>query len=247
MKNEAVWKETKFVVGRNGTLQASRNSNHVGVGSRFVTDIMAKKLDDAIQRHASGDLVDIGCGSAPLYVSYRKKVDDITCIDYDGSLHEKIFIDHFQDLNEKLNLDDALYDTALMTSVLEHIYEPKQLLREIHRVLKPNGKLIMNVPFYYWLHEEPHDYHRYTRYCLDRYLKDTGFSVLELKETGGVPEIMMDIVCKLTGRVRVLGPAISATTRMVNGFGFTRALSRRTAPSFPLGYLAIAQKRPETS
>ena len=54
----------------------------------------------------------------------------------------------------------------------------------------------MNVPFYYWLHERPHDYYRYTEYALRRFAETAGFNFLLIKTLGGVPEIIADILAK---------------------------------------------------
>lgn len=37
-------------------------------------------------------------------------------------------------------------DVLLFISVLEHLNQPAQVLQECHRVLKPNGRLLINVP-----------------------------------------------------------------------------------------------------
>ena len=37
-------------------------------------------------------------------------------------------------------------DLVFCISVLEHVHEPRELLRQIHRVLKPGGRALINVP-----------------------------------------------------------------------------------------------------
>ena len=47
---------------------------------------------------------------------------------------------------------------------------------EAHRVLKPGGKIFINVPFKYPEHEIPFDYQRPTRFGLERWFEDAGFN-----------------------------------------------------------------------
>ena len=43
-------------------------------------------------------------------------------------------------------VDDASVDVALCTSVLEHLWEPRQALAEMRRILRPGGVCLVNVP-----------------------------------------------------------------------------------------------------
>ena len=46
----------------------------------------------------------------------------------------------------KLDVEDNTFDCALLMEVLEHSHDPRGLVREIHRVVKPGGFLILSVP-----------------------------------------------------------------------------------------------------
>lgn len=41
----------------------------------------------AIEHHARGDLVDLGCGEVPRYAICRPLVSGVTCVDWSGSEH----------------------------------------------------------------------------------------------------------------------------------------------------------------
>jgi methionine biosynthesis protein metW len=41
-----------------------------------------------------------------------------------------------QNLNEKLSYEDEYFDYVILTEVIEHLENPNDLLKEIHRVLK---------------------------------------------------------------------------------------------------------------
>lgn len=50
---------------------------------------------------------------------------------------------------------DNHFDGILSTQVLEHVIDDIQIISEMHRVLKSNGKIIVSVPFCYPEHEKP--------------------------------------------------------------------------------------------
>jgi ubiquinone/menaquinone biosynthesis C-methylase UbiE len=49
-------------------------------------------------------------------------------------------------LGEELPFEDASFDVVTMLAVLEHIEHEQAILKEIYRVLKPGGKLVLTVP-----------------------------------------------------------------------------------------------------
>lgn len=186
-----------------------------------------------IREHASGDLVDLGCGHAPYRGMYADRVHSIVTVDWEGTLH-RAAVDVTCDLNRGIALPDASADTILCTDILEHIFEPRVLWSEMSRVLRPNGKALVGVPFYYWIHEQPHDYHRYTQFALKRYAEEAGFKVVSLQAAGGLSCVVGDLLCKAAPR-RLKGVADRAVRL------FARPSAKETA--FPLAYLLVAQRR----
>ncbi len=61
-----------------------------------------------------------------------------------------------------LPLPDNHFDAVFCTGVLEHIRDPWQVVREIHRVLKPGGIIHLDAPFMQAFHLDPVDYWRFT-------------------------------------------------------------------------------------
>jgi SAM-dependent methyltransferase len=242
MKNEAAWRPTKFVQTRRG-LRASRDRREVYVGSRISADGAAEVLGRAIGAHARGRLLDLGAGKAPLYGVYRPLVDEVVCVDWAHSLHGTTHIDLLADLNEPLPLPDASFDTVLSTSVFEHLRRPEVGWREAARVLRPGGALILHVPFLYWLHEEPHDYYRYTEHALRAFCAEHGLEVVQLEATGSGPAVVADLVARYLAPLPWLCAAHVAVSEALLRTGLGRRLSASGhGRRLPLGYGLVARK-----
>jgi SAM-dependent methyltransferase len=80
---------------------------------------------------------------------------------------------------------DRAFDLVVNTQVLEHVREPKVILLEIFRVLKPGGRLLLTAPQGWDEHQAPHDYFRFTSFALRYLLETTGYVVEEIKPMGG--------------------------------------------------------------
>ncbi|MFM8856777.1 MAG: class I SAM-dependent methyltransferase [Actinomycetota bacterium] len=251
MRVPAEWQESKFAVDpRSGALRASRSAARLAASSRLVTDRAGAFYTQAIPEHAHGDLLDLGCGSAPMLGYYAKFVQNVTLVDWANSLHENPLLDIIADLNKPLELRDEAFDTVILSDVLEHIAEPQALLGEVARILKSDGGvLLLNVPFYYPSHEDPFDFYRYTRYSLARLCAAAGLEVVNIPPLGGLPEILIDLTSKILQQLPYLGQGLAAVVQNAGSwlvkYGPGRYASDRTANRFPLGYSLIAVKRRE--
>jgi len=244
MKNREQWQPSKFVRHR-GKLIGSRK--HVSVGSRVMVDLIAEFYEVQLPRHARGRFLDLGCGRVPLYATYKDLVTEVVCVDWENTFHKNEHLDLECDLTQPLPLADGEFDTILLSDVLEHIPEPAGLWSEMTRILAPNGRILMNVPFYYWLHEQPHDYYRYTEFALRRFVADSGLTLIHFEALGGAPEIMADIFSKsLLLRGRRAGRPLAVFAQWFAGtFNRTRfgkKVSSATSECFPFGYALIAEK-----
>lgn len=85
---------------------------------------------------------------------------------------------------------NASFSAAISIVVLEHLADPALALREIRRVLEPGGRFLIAVPQFWELHQEPHDFYRYTRIGLEHLLRVSGFQVIELQPTGGYFQLL---------------------------------------------------------
>lgn len=121
-----------------------------------------------------GRTLDIGGFPAASYLSLLRR----NGVDF---LYESLNVDpalgptYVFDLNEGIPLPDSAYDTLLSLNTLEHVCHVERCLPDLHRILKPGGRVILGVPFLFNVHGSPHDYNRHTpEWWLDR-LKTAGF------------------------------------------------------------------------
>lgn len=245
MRDIKSWQPSKFVRHRKGLI-ASRDPRQVFFGSRLFGDLIAEWYDRTIPESARGSLLDLGCGKVPLYGTYRDHVADVTCVDWANSLHPCKHLDQAVDLTGPLPFPDCSFDTVLLSDVLEHIPTPEFTCREIARVLRPGGTLMMNVPFFYWLHEEPHDFHRYTEYSLARLMAISGMDVVRIDRLGGAPEILADVFAKNIFLLPIVGKPLAIFAQGAVGMfrrtRFGRKVSVKTSKNFPSAYGMIAVK-----
>lgn len=84
--------------------------------------------------------IDLGCG--------RYKTPEYIGVDMYADVEPDILCDFEK---EKLPFENRSVDEIVSNHVFEHIQDLGRLMKECHRVLKVNGKLIIKVP--YWMSE----------------------------------------------------------------------------------------------
>jgi 2-polyprenyl-3-methyl-5-hydroxy-6-metoxy-1,4-benzoquinol methylase len=72
----------------------------------------------------------------------------------------------------EFDFGDKRFDAVVMCEVLEHVREPGRAIDNVRRFLRPGGVLILSTPFIFPLHDQPHDYYRFTRHGLEWLLRD---------------------------------------------------------------------------
>ncbi len=81
----------------------------------------------------------------------------------------------------RLAFPDARFDLVVVLDVIEHLADDAAAVRELRRVLKPGGVLLVTVPAYKWLwssHDVAnHHFRRYRSGALKRLIVDGGFDV----------------------------------------------------------------------
>lgn len=85
-----------------------------------------------------------------------------------------------------LPLPDNCFDVILCTEVLEHVPEPIAAVREMARLLKPGGRILITAPLGSSIHQAPyHFYGGYTPLWYERFLVAAGFHDIRVQPNGG--------------------------------------------------------------
>ena len=165
MKNVSYWRETKIVKNKRGEY---RINPYYGIGSFLVSQLVIDRFSSFLKSSKHPESVlDVGCGFMPHYVFFRENlsIDKYVGIDWVNSPHTSTCVDLLMNLNEPLELN-GVYDFVLLMDVLEHLSNVSTVLVSVKEHLSENGKIFITVPFYYWIHEAPFDFNRYTIYQL---------------------------------------------------------------------------------
>ena len=142
-----------------------------------------EQLAPWLKEHCTGIILDIG--SADRWIEMHFDVNtQYVALDYPETGQDlyQSRPDVFADAASLPFQDDSI-DTVLLLEVLEHIAEPRKALKEIARVLKPGGRVLLTMPFIYPVHDAPFDFQRYTQFGLERELKAVGFTVDEIENS----------------------------------------------------------------
>lgn len=92
----------------------------------------------------------------------------------------------------RLPFASSSFDAVICSEVLEHVYDPPVVLREVYRALRPGGFLLACVPFIYRIHGDPDDYGRYTDHYWRQVLRDQGFSEVTVERQGLFYSVVVD-------------------------------------------------------
>ena len=138
---------------------------------------------------AGARVLDMGAGSCPyrtLFAHCRYETQDFGGLGDDQLRHGRYGqIDYRCDI-ASIPAADWTFDAILCTEVLEHVREPIKAVREMARILKPGGRLMLTAPLGSGIHQEPHHYYGgYTPYWYREFLGEAGFWQIKVEANAG--------------------------------------------------------------
>jgi len=176
------------------SLLASSQVRKVIRGASDWVDLQWSVIIDLLKRvapQARGRLLDVGCGTRPYEQIFLPFVTEYLGVENEGTFSATAasLDSRKPDLvysGDRLPFEDRSFDTVLNVQVLEHTPRPGALINEMSRVLKDDGILILSAPFQFRLHEQPHDYFRYSPHGLGVLFADAGLEITEVLSHGGL-------------------------------------------------------------
>jgi SAM-dependent methyltransferase len=168
-------------------------------------------------------LLDVGAGIAP----YRP---------WFAAAAEYVTVDPVRDADvregaERLPVGDASFDVVLCTQVLEHVSDPSAVVRELHRVTAPGGRVLASTHGVQVYHPAPDDLGRWTHAGLERLFSANGeWSSLTVRPGGGTAACLgmlattyIELLAGRAGARGAVGPLVAAVNAAAE------AIDRRAA------------------
>lgn len=197
-------------------------------------------------RLLTGRVLEIGAGRLGRRGRFRPPSDGVvhwTYLDRDIKRSPEICADV-----ASLPIRDAVFDSVLCLEVLEYVWQPLQALKEMHRLLRPNGVLVVSTPFFHRT-DTPDDYWRYTEPALRRLLRESGFEIVQCIAQGGALATAVGIlryvvsVCG-SGARRVLSIVLRPVFAALLTADSSMVRRHESLGAFATGYLVVARKLP---
>lgn len=152
-----------------------------GLASVFINAsyFTKKGIYRGIKRNAgelNGKLLDFGCGNKPYKDLFD--VSEYIGIDIENEAHDHSQepVDVFYD-GKRIPFENGHFDNVFSSEVFEHVFNLDEMIEEISRVLRKDGKLLITLPFVWIEHEKPNDFARYTRFGIAHLLQKHGFEI----------------------------------------------------------------------
>jgi SAM-dependent methyltransferase len=150
-------------------------------------------------------VLDVGCGDRP-YEQLLRGAGEIVGFDVPGNPHADL-----HGSIDAIPAEDASVDVVLCVQVLEHVADPPAAIRELRRVVRPGGKVLLSTHGVYPFHPNPEDLWRWTHTGLERLFRTNAeWSSVSVRPGAGTAATTamlvahgIDLACKRAG-VRVL-------------------------------------------
>jgi SAM-dependent methyltransferase len=171
-------------------------------------------------------LLDVGCGVKPYAPWFAPYVTEHVGLDIAANPEADL-----TGTIEAIPAEESSFDLVICTQVLEHCDDPAQGIRELRRVVKPGGRVLLSTHGVQVFHPTPHDYWRWTHEGLERLFLTNGtwasVSVRPAAGTATTLAILLSIYVDLGSRRAHVAPLGRTLVRALHSVG--RAIDRRAA------------------
>tara|TARA_Y100000996_G_C22557921_1_gene656246 strand:- start:4284 stop:4925 length:642 start_codon:yes stop_codon:yes gene_type:complete len=130
----------------------------------------------------------VGSGKDPYRNLFSEDVEEY--VRFDIEPHDGL-TDVIGDIHEA-PFDDNSFDCIFAIEVMEHLENPFLFKKEIKRMLKKGGSMVLTVPFIFHMHADPFDYWRPTKMALSELFDD--FDELSISNQGNRLHVILDLI-----------------------------------------------------
>lgn len=109
----------------------------------WVSRLRAKKIQGYITEEDTALEYGVGYGWNLASITCRRRIG----FDVSDFLEKAVTSQKIEFFADSKKLPEGVADIIICHHVLEHIYKPTDALKEMHRLLRPNGKLLIFVPY----------------------------------------------------------------------------------------------------
>lgn len=188
-------------------------------------------------------ILDVGCGLKP-YQPYFRNVDMYIGIDK-AILTENLKANDVSAVAEGIPFRDDSFNIVVCTQVLEHMTFPEKGLKEMHRVVKTKGKLIISTHGI-WVegHETP-DLWRWTAEGLRRMLCLSGFRIQEVYSMDPLTslfQLMLLYVPNNKISKHIVYPCLNVVAKMLIRLFSNSSIILRKATKLHVVHIIVASK-----
>lgn len=122
-----------------------------GLLSQAIDYGMRKRCRFVTRHKTAGRLLDVGCATGAFLLAMQRQGSwQVQGVELNEPVaraaREQHQLDIFAGTLEQAAFPTAYFDAVTLWDVLEHLHEPVLALREIERILKPDGILVIRVP-----------------------------------------------------------------------------------------------------
>jgi SAM-dependent methyltransferase len=158
---------------------AQKYSEYLLQRSRLGAFYRRKLLYPKICQRLIGHTLDVGCGIGD-FLGFRPDTVGVDINPHTVAYCKALGLDALVMEPDVLPFEDASFESALLDNVLEHIAQPDALLRELRRVLRPQGLLLIGVPGVLGWDSDPDHKVRYDEGSLVKALRTHDLAPVEI-------------------------------------------------------------------
>jgi len=204
--------------------------------------ILDKDLEEA-KKYMRGLVLDLGGGRRR--GDFKRTDADWVVLDIKKDFHPTVLGDvHF------LPFKRNVFNCVKCTELLEHVENPDRVIKEITRVLKHSGNLILSMPFNFGIHADPYDFQRFTDYKLRKMLENN-FEIKIMKKQGlyftVLGNMLKRAITNMKSKVKIIFyltfPLLDLCVKLDN---LKSVKNSKYLSSFTTGFFVVAVKKLNT-